>query len=153
MPTAHEIHCLQMRECRRADFATIWLIGTVRDQIDAELTLGTFGRDIDAAGRNLEAFGVEFEVMDQRFHRLLHFRALWRRNLAVVAADRAFRHLLKTLLHNADGLTHFFNADHEPVVAIAARADRNVKIHFGIYVIWLALADIPWNARATDHWT
>ena len=90
--------------------------------------------------------------MDQRFHRLLHFRALWRRNLAVVAADRAFRHLLKTLLHNADGLTHFFNADHEPVIAITTRADRNVKIHFGIYVIWLALADIPWNARATDHW-
>ena len=86
---AHEIHRLEVRKRRRADLAAIGFVRTIAHQIDAELPLGAFGRDIDLARRHVEAFGVELEVMDQRFHRLLHFAALGRCDLAVVAGDRA----------------------------------------------------------------
>ena len=140
-----------MRKGCWPDFAAIGLVAAVGDQIDAEFALGAFGGDIDAACGHFEAFGVEFEVMDQGFHRLLHFGAIGRCDLAVVAAYRTFGHLLQALLHDADRLAHFFDADHEPVVAIAACADGNVKFHPVINVIRLAFADIPRDARATDH--
>ena len=77
-----------MRKARRADLALIGLVAAVGDQIDAELALGRFDRGVDFAGRHLEAFGVELEVMDQRFHRALHLRAPRRRDLVVVDDDR-----------------------------------------------------------------
>ena len=89
--------------------------------------------------------------MDQRFHRLFHLGALGRNDLTIIAANPTFWHLLQTLLHDTDGLTHFFNAHHEPVIAIAARADWNIKLHPVIHIIRLAFADIPRDASATDH--
>ena len=90
-------------------------------------------------------------MMDQRFHRLFHLGPLGRNDLAIVTANRAFWHLLQTLLHDTDGLTHFFNAHHEPVITIAPRADRNIEFHPVIHIIRLAFADIPRDARTTDH--
>jgi hypothetical protein len=80
---AEEVHRLQMRKARRADLAAIGLVGAVGHQIDAELALRRLDRGIDLAGRHVEAFGVELEVMDQRFHRALHLAALRRHDLAV----------------------------------------------------------------------
>ena len=72
---AQEIHGLQMGEARRADLAFVGLVGAVGDEIDAELALGRLDRGIDLARRHVEAFGEQLEVMDQRFHRLLHLAA------------------------------------------------------------------------------
>src|SRR5215467_8152244 len=63
---AEEVHRLQMREARRADLALVGLVAAVSDEIHAELALGRLDRGIDLASRHMEAFGVEFEVMDQR---------------------------------------------------------------------------------------
>ena len=60
MTFAEEIHRLQMAECGRADFAAIGVVTAIADQIDAELTLGAFGRDIDFTRRNVETLGIEF---------------------------------------------------------------------------------------------
>jgi hypothetical protein len=38
-----------MGKSGRADLAAVGLVGAVRHQIDAELALGAFGRDIDLA--------------------------------------------------------------------------------------------------------
>src|SRR3546814_8960973 len=73
--------------------------------------------------------------MDQRFHRLLHLAALGRDDLAVEARDRARGHVAQALLDDARRLIDFLHADHEAVVAVAARADRNVEFHRGIGVI------------------
>src|SRR3546814_16499603 len=77
-----------MRKRRRADLAAVRLVGAVADQIDAEFALRTFGRHINFARGDVETLGVELEVMDQRFHRLLHLATLRRHDLAVEAGDR-----------------------------------------------------------------
>ena len=85
---AEEIHRLQMGKAGRPDLAFVGLVGAVGDEIDAELALGRLDRGIDLAGRHVEAFGVELEVMDERFHRALHLGALGRHDLVVVDRDR-----------------------------------------------------------------
>ena len=51
----HEVHRLQVAEAGRADLAAVGLVGAVGDQIDAELALGAFGRDIDLAGGDVDS--------------------------------------------------------------------------------------------------
>ena len=99
----------------------------------------------------MKAFGIKLEVMDQCFHRLLHFGALGWADLAVIAAHRAFGHVAQALLHDARRLADFFNPDHEPVIAIAARTNRHVKFHPVIGIIRLRFAQIPGDAGAADH--
>ena len=99
----------------------------------------------------MKAFGVQFEMMDQRFHRALHFRTFGWHDLAIVAGDRAFGHFLQALFHDARRLPDFLDTNHEAVVAIAARADGHVEVHLRINVIGLRLAQIPCNARPADH--
>ena len=82
-PRREEIHRLQMRKARRADFALVRLVGAVGDQIDAELALRRLDRGIHLAGRHVIALGVELEVMDERLHRALHLAALGRHDLVV----------------------------------------------------------------------
>ena len=89
--------------------------------------------------------------MDQRFHRLLHLGALGRRDLAVVRSNRARGHLRQALLHDPGRLAHFLDANHEPVIAIAAGADGNVEFHPVIDIVRLGLADVPRNAGTADH--
>src|SRR5437762_12337589 len=56
---AHEVHRLEVGEAGRADLDPVRLVRSVGDEIDAELPLGAFGRDVDLAGGNVEALGVE----------------------------------------------------------------------------------------------
>src|SRR3546814_1649235 len=118
---------------------------------DAKLALGSYGRHINLAGGHVKAFGVELEVMDQRFHRLLHLAALGRHHLAVQRGDGPVRHVAQALLDDADRLAAFLHPHHEAVVAIAAGADGNVEVHAVVHVIGLAFADIPGDARTADH--
>src|SRR3546814_6962364 len=89
--------------------------------------------------------------MDQRFHRLLHLAALGRHHLAVQRGDGPVRHVAQALLDDADRLAAFLHPHHEAVVAIAAGADGNVEVHAVVHVIGLAFADIPGDARTSDH--
>ena len=88
MATAHEICALQMREAGRTDFAAIRAVAAIGDEIDRKLALGRFDGSVGFARRNVIAFGVEFEVMDQRFHRRFHFGAARRHDLVVHGNDR-----------------------------------------------------------------
>src|SRR5690606_36747708 len=83
MAATQEIHGRQMCKTRRPDLATVWLVGAITNQIDAKLPLGRFYAGVNLASGNLVAFGIEFEVMDHRFHRPLHFGALGRHDLAI----------------------------------------------------------------------
>src|SRR3954451_12574503 len=155
MALADVMHRLQMGEARRADLALVGLVAAVGDQVDAELALRRLDRSIDLAGRHVHAFGIELEVMDQRFHRALHLAAARRRDLVVLDDDRALAvrraHLCDALLHDAHGLAHLFHADAVAVVAVAVLADPNVEIHFGVTFVGLLLAQIPGLARTAYH--
>src|SRR5271168_4370847 len=72
MTRADEVHRLQVRKTGRADLALVWLVAAVGDEIDTELALRRLHRDINLAGGNVDALGVELEVVDQRFHRAFH---------------------------------------------------------------------------------
>ncbi len=142
--------------CRKAkpgdaDLAAIGPVGAVGDEIDAELALRRLDRGVGLAGRHVIALGIELEVVDQRFHRLLHLGARRRRHLAVVDLDRPRRHLLERLPDDAHRLAHLLHAHEVAVVAIAVLADRNIEIHLVIDVIGLRLAQIPRDARAAQH--
>ncbi len=101
----------------------------------------------------MEALGVELEVVDQRFHRLLHRGPAGRRDLAVGGQHRARRlaQLVDALLHDAERLAHLFHADEVAVVAVAVLADRNVEVVVLVAVVGLALAQVPGHARAAHH--
>src|SRR6185437_9943820 len=155
MTAGHEVHCLKVREARRADLALVRLVGAVGDEIDAELALRRLDRRVNLAGRHVIAFGVELEVMDERFHRALHLAARGRHDLVVVDrhASLPFRRaqLLDALLHDLRRLAHLLHADEIAVVAVAVLADRDVEIHFGIAFVRLRLAQVPGRARAAHH--
>src|SRR6185369_4753494 len=88
MPARHEIHRLEMGKPRRPDLAAVGPVGAVGDEVDAELTLGAFGGDVDLAGGHVESFSIELEVVNHGFHRLLHLAAFGRHDLAVARGDR-----------------------------------------------------------------
>ena len=144
-----------MRKRGRADLAFIGLVRAVGDQIDAELAFGGFHRRIDLPGRHAKAFCVEFEVMDQRFHRALHLAAARGEDLVVLHRDRTLpiwsAELRDALSHDAHRLAHFFPADQIAVVTVAVLADRNIEVHFGIAFIGLRLAQVPRRAGAAHQ--
>src|SRR5215472_2826252 len=91
-------------------------------------------------------------MMDEGFHRTLHLFAPRRNNLVIIDADRPLPftriQLFQALLHDPNGLAHFFHAD---VVAVAVLADRNVEIELRIAFIGLRLAQVPDSAGAAYH--
>src|SRR5690606_22155315 len=121
--TAQVIHGAQMGETRSADMTTIGFVGAIRHQINAEFALWRFDGCIDLTGGNFEPFGVELEVVDERFHGLLHLTALWRNDLPVSGGYRPLPvgsvQLFNALRHNPSGLAHFFHADKVTIVAVA----------------------------------
>ena len=117
------------------------------DEVDAELALRRLDRRVGLAGRHVVALGVELEMMDQRFHRMLHLGARRRRHLAVVDLDRPGRHLRERLADDAHRLAHLLDAHEVAVVAIAVAADRHVEIHLVVGVVGLRPAQIPGRRR------
>ena len=151
MALRHEIHCLQVAEGGRTDLAAIGFVRPVADQIDAKFALGAFGRHVHFACGHVKAFSVELEVVDQRFHRLLHLGALGRRDLAIIRADRAGRHLRQALLDDLRAFVDFLHAHDEAVVTVRIGADGNVEFHAFIHIVGLRFAQVPRDARSADH--
>jgi len=125
VPTAQDIHRLEVRERRRANLAFVRPVGAVGHQIDPRLTLGRLDGGINLASRNPVAFSVKLEVMNERLHRALHLGAARWHDLGVhemrgpLPVRRA--QLGDALLHDAYRLPHLFHADQIAVVTVAAR--------------------------------
>src|SRR5436190_20616627 len=92
MAAAHKIGGLQKGKTRRPDLAAVRSISTIGDQIDPKLALWCFDSLIYLARRHVITLGIQFEMVDQRLHRALHFAAAWWRHLAIVDFDRSLRH-------------------------------------------------------------
>src|SRR3546814_15186666 len=107
---------------RISDWSSDVCSSDLRHQIDAELALGAFSRDINLARGHMKTFGVKLEVMDERFHRLLHLATFGRHHLTVERCDRAGWHLLEALPDDAERLAHFFDAHHHQIGRASCRA-------------------------------
>ena len=69
---AHRGDRLQIRERRIPVVHPIGAGAAVADHVHAELAARRFDGDVDLARRNPDAFGDQFEVVDQRLHRAAH---------------------------------------------------------------------------------
>ena len=142
-----------MGKSRCSQLAAERLVGAVGNQVAGEFALRRFHRRIGFTGGHAIAFGEQLEVMDEGLHRFLHLLTLRRRDL-VVLHDHRTRigpQPGHALLDDAIGLAHLLDAHEITVVTIAVDANRNVEIDFGIFRIRLLLAQIPGDARATQH--
>ena len=142
-----------MGEARRPDLHTERFVGAVGHQVDAELALGVFHRGVGLAFRHAVALGEELEVMDQRFHLLLHLFALRRRQLVVVHHDGPgiCAQPVHALPDNPVGLPQFLDPHQIAVVAIAVDSDRNVEVHLRVRRVRLLLAQVPLHAGTAQH--
>ena len=138
MAFADVIHRLQMQKPRRADFAAVGFVGAIGDEEHAKFALGGLDRGIDFARRNVEAFGIQLEVMDQRLHRGFHFATGRRGHLATRHHIALFhRQLGAGLTDDADRLAHLLHPAQIAVKAIAVLADGDLKLKLVIAFIGL----------------
>ncbi len=142
-----------MGEARRADLEPVRLVGTVADEVDAELALRVLDGGIGLALGHAEAFGEELEVVDQLFHVRLHRLARRRCHLVVVGDDGAGvgTQPVHALLDDAVGLAHLLHTHEVAVVAVARLAHGDVEFHAVVGVVGLLLAQVPGDARAAQH--
>jgi hypothetical protein len=94
-----------MGKSRRSDLALVGAVRPVRNEKDAERALRSLDSDVDLAGRNVKAFGVVLELVDQRFHGPLHLATSRPRDLAILHDHQALAvarlQFLDALLHDA----------------------------------------------------
>ena len=67
--------------------------------------------------------------MDEGFHRVLHFGAFRRGNLDVIDLHITLRHLVETLVDNAETLTHLMHSAEISVKTVSIHANWNVKVN------------------------
>lgn len=151
MVARHKVSTRQMCKARRADLALVRSVGAVADEMHRHLALWRLDSRVSLARRHCITLREKLEVVYQALHRLLHRRAWWRDNLVVVDLVRSRRHLVATLPDNSDGLSHLLDTADVAVVAVAVLPDRYVKVDLVVLLVWLRLAQIPWDTGATQH--
>lgn len=54
-------------------------------------------------------------------------------------------------MDDAEGLTEFLHTAEVTVVAVAVLANWDVELDLIVGIVWLSLADIPWDTGTTKH--
>lgn len=145
------IKAAEMRKARRPDLASVRSLAPIADQEDTHLSLGRFNGGVSLAGRDAIALCEEKEVVDEGFHVFLHGGAGRWRDLVVFDADGTGWHLVETLMDDAEGLAELFHPAEVAVVAVPVYTYRDIEFDLIIGVVWLALADVPGYAGASQH--
>ena len=101
----------------------------------------------------METFSKELEMVNQLFHVGFHIFARRRGNFMVICdyRTRIDAQPINALLDDLVRLTHFLHPHQIAVVTIAVGANRNIEIHLVIDFIGLFFAQVPCDARATQH--
>ena len=92
-------------------------------------------------------------MVDQRFHRLVDTSPWWRRDLLVLQAVVAGRHLFDALAHHVDRLAGLVEAHRVTVEAVAIGADDDVEVELVVLEIRHVATEIPGIARTTQDRT
>lgn len=151
MAPADLIEAAQMREPGGPNLAPIRSLAAVADDEDAHFALGRFDGAVRLPRRDGVALCEEQEVVDERFHVLLHRGAGRGRDFVVLDADGAGGHLVEALVDDAEGLAELLHAAEVAVVAVAVDADGDVELDLVVRVVRLALAHVPGYAAPAEH--
>lgn len=151
MASSDLVKATQVSETRSTDLAAVWPLAAVANQVYTHLTLGGFDGGVCLARRHGVTLGEEQEVVDESFHVLLHSRTRGRADLVVLNLDRTSGHLVQTLVDDAKRLTELLHTAEVSVVAVTVDTDGDVKLNLVISIVGLRLADVPRDARATEH--
>ncbi|EXI74626.1 MAG: hypothetical protein AW10_04228 [Candidatus Accumulibacter appositus] len=144
-----------MHIARSTYLQAVWLVRPVRNNVDAELSLGMLDRRVRLAFRHMHAFRAQLEVVNQLLHVGFHGFTIGRCNLVVVGhhRTRVLPQPVDALLENAIRLAHLFHAHQIAIIGVAGLADRDVEIDPIIDLVRLFLAQVPGNTRAAQHRT
>ena len=96
----------QVEEARGLDLAPVGSGGPITHEVDAELALGGLDSGVGGAGGDREALREELEVVNERLHGGLHLSPAGGHALGVVCPHVTSRHLIETLLDDAETLPH-----------------------------------------------
>lgn len=145
------IETAQMRKPGRPDLAPVRPLAAIADNIHAHLPLGRLNGRIRLPGRDGVALCEQQEMMDQRLHVLLHRRAGRGRDLVVLDAHGAWRHLVEALMDDAQALAELLHAAQVPVIAVAVDAHGDVELHLPVGIVRRALTYVPRHPGAAQH--
>ena len=142
-----------MGKARRLHLHAERLVRAVGHEVHAELAFRRLDGRVRLARRYGEAFGEQLEVVDQRFHVVLHLGAGRRSDLEVAQHHRAgiLAQPLHALLDDLVRLAHFLDAHEVAVVAVAVAAERDVEVDLVVARVRLLLAQVPRDAGAAQH--
>ncbi len=145
------IETAEMRKPRRPDLAPVRPLTAVANHIHAHLPLGRLDGRIRLPGRDGVALCEQQKMVDQRLHILLHRRAGRGRDLIVLDAHRAWRHLIQALMDDAQALAELLHPAQVAIIAVAVDADGDIELHLAVGVVRGALAYVPGHAGAAQH--
>lgn len=141
----------QVSETWCSDLTSVWSLRSIRNQEDTHLSLWRLDSRVRLSRWDGVTLCEEQEVVNKGLHVLLHRRSWWWRDLVVLNTDWASWHLVQALVDDAEGLTELFHAAEVTVVTVTIDTDWDVKLDLVVGVVWLGLADIPWDTGTAEH--
>src|SRR5262249_6448909 len=132
---------------------TAWFWTTIGFYVNTELAFGRFDRVIDLAGRNVEAFGNDQEVMNQCVHMTLHRFTIRQHDFRRVRFHWSRLQTRERLRRDLVRLFHLAHADHVPRPDVAIGFGRHLKIVVLVTAVGICTANIEVDAAATQTWT
>lgn len=140
-----------MGETRSTDFATVGPFATVTDDVNTHFTFRCFNSGVRFTRRDRVSFCEKEEVMDKRFHVLLHGSSGWWGDLVILHTNRACWHLVQALMNDTKGLAELLHAAKVSVITISIDTNGDVEFYLAVGIVGLGFADVPWNAGTTEH--
>src|SRR5690606_18283421 len=135
--------------------------------VDAEFPAGGFDGRVDLPGGDAEAFGDQFEVVDEGFHGLAHdvpdvvetvAHAVGAEgelgrpgDLLVLDHDRAGLEFRQALLDDLEALADLLEAEEVAGPGVGAVVRGDVELVVLVAAVGLGLAQVPAEAGAAEH--
>ncbi len=146
--TRHVRQRRKIHETWSAEMNARRLRASCRFNVNTEFALRSFNRVIDFAGRNVDAFGHQQEVMNQRVHVRLHRFPIREHNFRRVGFDRPRFQARQRLLNDLVRLAHLAHAHQVARPNVAVVLNRNFKIVIFVTAVRVRAAIIQFDAAA-----
>ena len=141
----------QVDEGRGADLEAVRNAASLAVDVEAKLSLGVLGSEIDLTGWCVDALGGDDEVVDELLHLLEYLFLLGEAALAVDDVHRTIGDGVDGLAQDPEALAHLLDADEVAVVAVADSPDRDVEIILLVIEVGMGFADVVFDAGSAEH--